>query len=249
MSPKRTTADPGSVSHGTLRSEDLIPCFLLVLDSLREERSLSADRDPEQNGREDDVLGEIEARMRALDYYESEEAHWDTEAIVELLEQFAPDGHYFGAHQGDGADFGFWPIMPDEPEDDDPRELRCVTRFGRELRAWDDGSGPLWLYVESLGARGIVRADTWETAYECAVDEIMDDADPEDASTWARDYAASAAEGELAEGCHFRSNGAPSNPALSSPIASSDLNGSQLIRVTKEVLDSHELRVTWRAEK
>lgn len=40
---------------------------------------------------------------------------WDTmEAIdflnelYDLLNEHAPDGCYFGAHEGDGSDFGFW---------------------------------------------------------------------------------------------------------------------------------------------
>ena len=35
------------------------------------------------------------------------------ESVMAVLETYAPAGHYFGAHPGDGSDFGFWPIEGD----------------------------------------------------------------------------------------------------------------------------------------
>jgi hypothetical protein len=47
----------------------------------------------------------------------SRDPWWDSEDSDELLTQLfdalnacAPEGHYFGAHSGDGSDFGFWPV-------------------------------------------------------------------------------------------------------------------------------------------
>lgn len=105
----RTVADPGSVSHGTMRSEDLIPCFVGVLDALREERSLSTDGNADRHGKEDDQLGSIERRQQEEGYYDSEEATWDLEWLFDQLEEYSPDGHRFGAHEGDGSDYGYWP--------------------------------------------------------------------------------------------------------------------------------------------
>lgn len=87
-------AQPGSISHGTGRPEDLLPCFMSELDAL---------------GAEDNVLGAIERRMSASDYFDSDDCLWDLETVMEMLDTYAPDGHYFGAHEGDGSDFGFWP--------------------------------------------------------------------------------------------------------------------------------------------
>lgn len=104
-------AEAGSISHGTMRLEDLIPCFLGELDRLREARSFAEHRlgDAERYGIEDDQLGEIERRMTSGGiYFESEEAEWDLIILIDMLEDFAPEGHYFGAHEGDGSDYGYW---------------------------------------------------------------------------------------------------------------------------------------------
>lgn len=95
------------------------------------------------------------------------------------------------------------------------------------MRYWDEGWGKLWIYRESLGPIGIVRAHTWEEAYQYVVDEIMDDADESNPDSYARSYDKTADEGELAEGVQYRS-GVPSNDGLNSDLAQEDLNGSSL---------------------
>lgn len=94
-------ADPGTVSHGTLREEDLIPAFLDALAGL---------------GCQDADVAEIRRRVEGGDYdFTSEDAIWDlNDVLFDRLNDHAPEGHYFGAHPGDGSDFGFW-----ENEEDD----------------------------------------------------------------------------------------------------------------------------------
>ena len=93
----------GSVSSGTLRHEDLIPAFLDCLGDLGDEGETS-------NGDNiADMLVEIESRSGFKGYYESDESEYDLESLFYSLNDFAPPYCYFGAHQGDGADFGFWP--------------------------------------------------------------------------------------------------------------------------------------------
>lgn len=59
---------------------------------------------------------------------------------------------------------------------DDHRLTAAETRHGQSLKTYDDGDGPLWLYSESLGPVGVIRAQTWEDAYEIAEDEFMAEA-------------------------------------------------------------------------
>jgi hypothetical protein len=93
----------GSVSTGTLRPEDLLPCFMSELESMR----------PLQSAHKA-LLREIQARMDAaellgLDYYAVDEhAAEDIEALETALQDYCLPYFYFGAHPGDGADFGYW---------------------------------------------------------------------------------------------------------------------------------------------
>lgn len=87
----------GSVSSGTLKTDDLIHAFE---DELRSQgrscpvrRALVNDylTDPDEAGED-----EIDA---AQDYLER---------LQDRLERYAPAFMFFGSHEGDGADFGYW---------------------------------------------------------------------------------------------------------------------------------------------
>jgi hypothetical protein len=92
----------GSVSSGTLREQDLIPAFEAVLDiaAVQYDRPVSADK----------LLRGW--KLTGNDW--EEVGFYLNEILFDLLNDVAPEGSYFGAHPGDGADFGFW-----EQEDED----------------------------------------------------------------------------------------------------------------------------------
>lgn len=103
----RRKPSPGTVSAGTMRPEDLIPVFLSVAEAHRLSRADRAQvREIQKRHRE------MEAQDHSQDvweeYYQSEEAGFDLDALFDILDTIAPAGHYFGAHPGDGADYGFW---------------------------------------------------------------------------------------------------------------------------------------------
>ncbi len=124
---RKTTTMRGTVSHGTMRPEDLIPCFVSVADSIKDEIGApGSTTEPGSEtmersrmvGRIDDLLGEIERRMESDDYFDTEDAGRDLEALFDLLSDLAPEGYYFGANEGDGSDYGFWRIESDDTNAD-----------------------------------------------------------------------------------------------------------------------------------
>jgi hypothetical protein len=93
----------GTVSHGTMRSQDLIPAFLDALaevDPNGYAQMMSAAFGP--------VPAHVWDEGDSSDWWDSEDAHYLLESLFDALDGAAPEGHYFGAHPGDGSDFGFW---------------------------------------------------------------------------------------------------------------------------------------------
>ncbi len=49
-------------------------------------------------------------------------------------------------------------------------------RFDHAIPVYDDGFGPMFIHRNSMGISGIVRAQTWEDAYEICEDEFFPEA-------------------------------------------------------------------------
>lgn len=93
-----------SVSHGTMRYQDLIPAFMDVLRDTPEYVQLM-DQPPS-----------YAQENKSSEWWESEDAVWLFTGLLETLEQYAPEGYTFGTHPGDGSDYGYWKV--DSSEDD-----------------------------------------------------------------------------------------------------------------------------------
>lgn len=124
----------------------------------------------------------------------------------------------------------------------DSQTLHGATYKGSPLRIADDGSGSFWMVLETYGPIGVVRADTFESAWEAAEDSILADADPTDPYSYARSYDETAEEGELAEGVHYRPSGVPTDhveglPDLRSHLCAEDVNGTRLVPLTVDPTD------------
>ena len=142
----------GSISTGTLRPEDLLPCFISELESMR----------PLQKAHRK-VLQGIQERMDAaellgLNYYEvlnGEQAAADIEELETALQDYCLPYFCFGAHPGDAADFGYW-LSEGFREDfhglkvDDTSEIP-TGHIGEVLHVNDHGN--CTLYVCSRGKR------------------------------------------------------------------------------------------------
>ena len=136
----------GTVISGTLRPQDLIPAFYSELQ------------------RVDPVATEGTSLSREMEAWEEFAGGADTdpehddelvETLTERLNAAAPEGVYFGAHPGDGADFGWWENEDDEPPvrceqcgvDVDDGAINvgnlpfcsrdCVTEYQRETPEWE----------------------------------------------------------------------------------------------------------------
>ena len=84
----------GSISTGTLRTEDLLEAFANTL---------------QQFNRTHPLLGEY-LDIHANDAWDSDKAaDLLNEGFFNALQEICPPFVYFGTLEGDGADFGFWP--------------------------------------------------------------------------------------------------------------------------------------------
>ena len=106
----------GTISAGTMRPQDLIPSFLETLDSLG--GTIPGDL---ECGTHIEYTNWPSTDLTTIDdddpFWDSEEASWDLDALFDALGELAPAYVYFGAHPGDGSDYGFWPDI-DSLEDD-----------------------------------------------------------------------------------------------------------------------------------
>ncbi len=116
-------ATVGSISHGTLRTPDLLEAFANELEWLT-----ASDNELVEEARA--VLTLDRAGWSEL--ADSEEANDLVSSMTDALNELAPPYCYFGANEGDGSDFGFWPSM--EAIDELPR-IKNVE--GEDLPAED----------------------------------------------------------------------------------------------------------------
>lgn len=101
-------ASLGTVSHGTLLTSDLLDAFADELE-YHVQRNAEAWCSDAGRAARDAYLDRVnDAReMDPDDEFASEMV----ETLTDSLGNFAAPYTYFGAHEGDGSDFGYWPAM------------------------------------------------------------------------------------------------------------------------------------------
>jgi hypothetical protein len=92
-----------SVSHGTHRPQDLIPAFLDAVEAYAPAHYEAIVAQPFPF-----IPAYVQDEGDYSDWWDSEEAHWKVTELFDILDESSPEGCYFGAHPGDGSDFGFW---------------------------------------------------------------------------------------------------------------------------------------------
>ena len=94
-----------SLIHSTMRNCDLVPAFIGALrDTVEHEQMMNT-----ING---DAKLHVITDTNATDSdprWNSEDISFLLEEIFDVLNAYAPDGYYFGAHPGNGSDYGYWP--------------------------------------------------------------------------------------------------------------------------------------------
>jgi len=142
----------GTVSHGTLRTEDLLDSFATELE-WQVQRNADYFQSDDVRRAERDRLLSLVWDARECDP-ESEDADYlVNESLPDALQEFAPAYGYFGAHCGDGADFGFW-LSDDALADFDGLRVADTSEVpedysGEVLHVNDHGN--MTLYVATTG--------------------------------------------------------------------------------------------------
>ena len=95
--------EPGSYSHGTMRSEDLIPEFMSMLESVDKDRAEKLIKEYS------DVFDYLYENVpEEVDMALEENMGYLVDELFDILNDYCPPYCYFGAHEGDGADYGVW---------------------------------------------------------------------------------------------------------------------------------------------
>ena len=98
MATTQTRFSIGSISTGTLLTEDLLEAFSSELERLDPSNLLLME-----------VSKLLGTGADSLDDDQEEQAGYLLDEITDALNALCPPFVSFGAHPGDGADFGFWP--------------------------------------------------------------------------------------------------------------------------------------------
>lgn len=156
---KPTVLPLGSVSTATLVPTDLLDAFLDVAGSVRMMR------------RHRSVVQGIARRYEKLTNQDTDldqdtldALSDDVATLDDILGHYAPDYCYFGAHEGDGADFGVWvdwTSIDHAKHDDEIAKSRDAANVEPKANFWIDVNdhGNATLY------RRIGRRDLWRECW------------------------------------------------------------------------------------
>ena len=104
-STMKTESISGTIIHGTHRPQDLIPAFSEAL-SLVDPTGYVQWSTSAPFG----IVPAYALEDDGADWWQSEDCQHTLETLFDSLDTAAPEGFYFGAHEADGSDFGFWQV-------------------------------------------------------------------------------------------------------------------------------------------
>jgi hypothetical protein len=131
-------AQLGSVSEGTLRTEDLLDSFAYELHYQLKRQTTRFPR------------AKYRALIREANKSGAAESEFADDLVCELIDalgEFAPPYAYFGTHEGDGASFGYWPMDLEEFDGLRVNDTSEVPRdySGEVLHVNDHGNATLYV--------------------------------------------------------------------------------------------------------
>jgi hypothetical protein len=95
----------GTISHGTMRNEDLVPAFLETLETVDKKRACKIKREYSKVFR---MLDGIKVRNYSEEQYSEDLSYLVNEDLYNALCEYTPAYTYFGSHCGDSSDYGVW---------------------------------------------------------------------------------------------------------------------------------------------
>ncbi|MFN1184634.1 hypothetical protein ACK0NM_22010 [Pseudomonas aeruginosa] len=106
----------GSYISGTMRSQDLVPKFFEILMSVSTNaayqivltKAFEEDISLVDHWLFETITGHKKWPYSDANWWSSVESAEMVDMLINALQDFVPVGHYFGAHPGDGSDFGCW---------------------------------------------------------------------------------------------------------------------------------------------
>jgi hypothetical protein len=118
------------------------------------------------------------------------------------------------------------------------------------IPVWDEGWGPLWVVMQSCGnfslPAGLIRARTWEEAWEAAIDEVFASPDEDELAKYQKAMEENGTDDlpDLPDGWQYRGSGSPSNektfPAVSGYLC--DTSDCTLDRLTMDIVKEHNIK-------
>ena len=143
----------GSVSCGTMRPEDLIPTFVYELECMLK-NGPPVSRETRKS--HSNLVRDINARILNEREFEDSDigidgmADYDLLDLFDALDCYAAPYFYFGAHPGDGSDYGYW--LSEEWDDDFIKIASDGSVFlgGRRVIAFDKEYNGIPIKVSDL---------------------------------------------------------------------------------------------------
>lgn len=142
----------GTISHGTIRTPDLLDAFATELE-WQVQRNADYFQSSDDARLQRDHLLALVWEAREVDPESDDADYMVNESLPDALQQFAPAYSYFGAHCGDGSDFGFW-LSESMQDDFDGLQVADTSEVpadysGEVLHVNDHGN--MTLYAASNG--------------------------------------------------------------------------------------------------